>query len=916
MRCFVALQFPYTQTYSQLHEKFGKGLTSDSQYRGRLSLFGHCMIDVPMPGVLKLLVTDVMHPFFIFQIFSIGLWLWEEYYYYSVAIFVCSIAALCASLIETRSSIKAVRELAMYECSMTVFRNGCWSEQKSHSVVPGDLVKIPLNIQLPCDIVLTKGICLVDECMLTGESQPELKDALPVSNQLIYINDKRYTLSSGTVPLTLRGDPEGIVIATGFSTAKGELVKSILFPKPNRFKFYTDSFKFIGLMSLFGLFGFLWYLGNYIQDGESLVDTLMSCFDLVTTIVPPALPLAMSVGMAFAVVRLKEKKIMCISPPSVNAAGRVSIICFDKTGTLTEDSMTLKGVWEPSNQEIHEDLTTCPYELQESMASCHSLIILDDHLVGDPQEVAIFNRLNWKWTESEEYRFVVTNGQHEAKVKHLYHFTSLLKRMGVIIEHNCHLKLHMKGAPEVIIPLCINVPDNLSKQIFHYTKQGLRVLACATKTLQTFDSHQSLSEIENGLTFLGLLILQNHLKPESKETIQTLLKAEVKCVISTGDALLTGLSVAKECGLVPEGNKVLIGDLINEKPHWEDDEGNTCELTNEKGTSLALTGNLLQHYISYMDPIVSIFKDQAVIFGRMSPQQKILVIEQLQYSDLLVAMVGDGANDCGALKAADVGLSLSEAEASIAAPFTGKKLNSIIEVLKEGRASLVTSFQAFKFIAFYSMIEFVLENVLFIHQNNMLDRQFMYIDLVLILILAITMSYTRAYDKLATELPPGVLFSLEITVPIFMQACILMGIQWAAYYSLQYQSWYSVPKDTSVVWASEVPDNTVLFLTGAAEVLFTCIALNDGPPFRMPFRSNYWFTGFAIFFSFMQVYMTLVADEVTREIFQMVYLELDYKLQLEAILLGGFAIIFIFERYIVPILSRKLRTINCKRKVI
>lgn len=185
--------------------------------------------------------------------------------------------------------------------------------------------------------------------MLTGESIPVIKIPLPVSNHETYNpdEDKNYTLYSGTEVIQnkkLAGkEAMALVIRTNYDTLKGSLIKSILFPKPNRFNFYADSMKFIGVMGILALIGFLVSLPVLIKY-LPIDKLLIRCFNLITIAVPPALPAAMSVGIVFALSRLKEGKIFSISPQTINVAGRVKTIVFDKTGTLTEDSLRFSGV--------------------------------------------------------------------------------------------------------------------------------------------------------------------------------------------------------------------------------------------------------------------------------------------------------------------------------------------------------------------------------------------------------------------------------------------------------------------------------------------------------------------------------------------------------------------------------------------
>mmetsp|Transcript_23928 Transcript_23928/g.27545 ORF Transcript_23928/g.27545 Transcript_23928/m.27545 type:complete len:229 (-) Transcript_23928:2035-2721(-) len=185
--------------------------------------------------------------------------------------------------------------------------------------------------------------------MLTGESIPVIKIPLPHNGHETYNpeEDKIYTLYSGTEVIQNRKlaglEATALVIRTSFDTMKGSLIKSILYPKPNRFNFYADSMKFIGVMGIISMIGFAVSLPVLIKY-LPIEKILIRCFNVITIAVPPALPAAMSVGIVFALSRLKQGQIYSISPQTINVAGRVKTIVFDKTGTLTEDSLKFSGV--------------------------------------------------------------------------------------------------------------------------------------------------------------------------------------------------------------------------------------------------------------------------------------------------------------------------------------------------------------------------------------------------------------------------------------------------------------------------------------------------------------------------------------------------------------------------------------------
>ncbi|MEQ2181909.1 hypothetical protein GOODEAATRI_016502 [Goodea atripinnis] len=228
------------------------------------------------------------------------------------------------------------------------------------------------------------------------------------------------------------------------------------------------------------------------------------------------------------------------------------------------------------------------------------------------------------------------------------------------------------------------------------------------------------------MQFLGLLMMKNLVKPESAAVINVLNLADIRSVMVTGDNLLTAVNVAKSCGMVGSDEKVIYVDAT---PHTAEtlptlrfsleDEGtspaqSTRDIINQgpyqAGFSyhLAVTGKsfaaLCDHFPEHFPKVLM----KATIFARMSPDQKSQLVKELQKLNYRVGMCGDGANDCGALRAADVGVSLSEAEASVASTFTSKteNISCVPMLIREGRCSLVTSFSLFRYMALYSLIQF------------------------------------------------------------------------------------------------------------------------------------------------------------------------------------------------------------------
>jgi len=283
---------------------------------------------VPKKSVFSILVSEVLNPFYIFQVYSVALWMWDCYYMYASCILVISTGSVLLSLYETIKNHNDIREMARYNCRVHLMMPGDKTrEVESTNLVPGDVIVVPQNMNLPCDMVLLSGAAIVNEAMLTGESIPVMKSSLPFVSSEIYSEkgSEKHTLFGGTSVIQTRpvGDEPvwALVKNTGFLTMKGSLIRDILYPKDVKFKFYSDGFKFVGIMAILAVFGIMATIPLQINIGVPVKLIVDRGLDLITVTVPPALPAAMSCGIVFAIGRLKRKDIFCISPPRINMAG-------------------------------------------------------------------------------------------------------------------------------------------------------------------------------------------------------------------------------------------------------------------------------------------------------------------------------------------------------------------------------------------------------------------------------------------------------------------------------------------------------------------------------------------------------------------------------------------------------------------
>jgi cation-transporting ATPase 13A3/4/5 len=467
-----------------------------------------------------------------------------------------------------------------------------------------------------------------------------------------------------------------------------------------------------------------------LQDGVK--ELLFRAVDLITTVVPPGLPAAMTVGTIYAVKRLKQHKICCTSPPRVNVSGKIKLVCFDKTGTLTEDNMKMKVVvsYDSQSSQIWRQIKPRNFpsrhinkELIIGMATCHEL---SNSQSGPAEDIAMFEQTQWILADKNVVRAVPSIGsnsgeQEQYTILSQYPFESGLKRMSVLVHAGSESKSeHLafaKGAPEVIHGLCrvASRPDEdmLKEELSLWTKQGCRVLAIAYKRVKA-EAANGLKrvQIERDLKFLGLLVMTSDLKEMTESVINELQAAKIRTVMVTGDYLDTAVSVAKQCGIIlPEDRVVCVEPALGANTveyrtiasrkqtdvSWNGHcNGNAmstaADLWNDNDLEVlqsvfAMTGESLRRIrdhcrkVDRSDTGVTELDKALVhgaVFARMGPEEKKTLVEDLQGLGYCVCMCGDGANDCKALRAADAGISLSKAEASVAAPFTSQVLQSFV----------------------------------------------------------------------------------------------------------------------------------------------------------------------------------------------------------------------------------------------
>ncbi|KAJ3413075.1 hypothetical protein HDV05_008529 [Chytridiales sp. JEL 0842] len=868
----------------------------------RLMIFGENAIVIEEKPTLKLLFDEVLHPFFVFQIASMILWSLDEYYYYAACIFVISVVSTVTTLVETKEAMKRLRDISKFSCNVRVWRGGVWWELTSEELVPGDVFEVPSSTQmpmLPCDAILLDGDCIVNESMLTGESIPVSKT--PISDEQLAQLDFHYDdptkssriskffLFSGTRIIRSRAGQRAGGIAPSDSDSALHFGTPV--NQPNalalvvRTGFNTAKIEEGG--STWG-----GAVGNRSAQRAGLPNDA-----LISMVVRPP-------GDVDFLAVMQES--------SVNGSATTSIA---STKTYTELGVVRSF---------------------DFVSQLRRMSVIIKRLRFSHTSLSMPSPLD-KQTDG------IHTGDSLSPVANAGHGVSSSKEFEVFV----------KGAPEVMRSICLpsSIPANYDDLLRRYAHRGYRVIACASKKFErtpwTKIMRLKRDDVEKDLHFLGFIVFENKLKPGTADVVDHLNKARIRQLMCTGDNILTAVSVSRDCGLVNPKDKVLIpvfkkdengDDNAEREVLWEDIDGDESsanrvlystelllesdrlplsgsQLPSTNGIvqiqgekyHLAVTGDVFQHMIDFSSTDLFhrlLMKGQ--IFARMSPEQKHLLVERLQDLGYCVGFCGDGANDCGALKAADVGISLSEAEASVAAPFTSRTtdLYCVLRLIKEGRAALTTSFGSFKFMAVYSMIQFTSVSLLYALASNLADFQFLLIDLGLIIPIAVFMAESGPADSLVPKRPTASLVSKKVLCSMLGQVGVQALLQVAIFFWVRSTSWY-VPTVVDVERRMfKCHENTAVFLLSCYQYVAVAIVFCVGPPYRESTWANDRFVFTATLMLSLTFMITMWPTDWLISLLDLMPVPFDGRLEIMGFVVLEFVMTIAGEKWIFPLLAK------------
>lgn len=586
----------------------------------------------------------------------------------------------------SEKSLEALNRLVPDQCHL--IRCGQESKLLASVLVPGDVVRFRVGDRIPADLRIIEAVDLsIEESNLTGENEPVHKSTATVNKEfykenlgsIVPVSERSCIAFMGT--LVREGHGRGIVIGTAKNTAFGkvfEMMNAIEKPKTPLQTAMDKLGKDLSFMS-FIVIGIICLIG--VIQGRSWLEMFQISVSLAVAAIPEGLPIIVTVTLALGVLRMAKRRAIIRRLPSVETLGSVNVICSDKTGTLTANHMSVNKVWclgsmsNKSNILKLDKATSGSFKknLTEDLRAtlrtgnlCNNSTYSHEHAkyLGNPTDIALLEVLHKFGLEDE--RPQVTRSDEIS-------FNSKRKFMAVKVkEANGKFVVHVKGAYEKILEKSthfinaenkvVKLDSNLRQAITDsadaLASDGLRTLAFAQLELSNGNSKKLTEDDINGLTFAGLLGMNDPPRPSVKAAVERLSEGSVHIIMITGDAENTAVSIARQIGI----------PVVNPE-------------------TAVLTGDKLDHMSE--DQLASII-DHVNIFARATPEHKLNIVRALQKRGDIVAMTGDGVNDAPALKLADIGVSMGKMGTDVAKEasdmvLTDDDFSTILTAIEEGK---------------------------------------------------------------------------------------------------------------------------------------------------------------------------------------------------------------------------------------
>ncbi|MEG2294993.1 MAG: cation-translocating P-type ATPase [Carnobacterium sp.] len=540
----------------------------------------------------------------------------------------------------------------------TVIRSGVRKPIDAKELVPGDIIELQAGDLVPADARIIESSSLqVEESALTGESLPVEKDGNLTITEDVPLGDRLNMVYSGC--LVTNGRAKAIVVETGMDTEMGKIASLInnttklKTPLQIRLKELAKRLSLVAIVAGILIFG----IGVLIH-GETMIEMLMVAISLSVAAVPETLPVIVTLTLTYGVKNMVKKNTIIRRIPAVETIGNTSVICSDKTGTLTQNKMQVQKIWAANAlpKSVNELFTNEENQLLELLSISNNatveLIEEKEQIIGDPTESAIIGLLQAKG---------ITKASLEEKYPRVFElpFDSDRKLMTTIHKTDNGYIAITKGAfdriPVTFSPELLNEAKRVHDE---FAEDALRVISAAYQTFDTMPTELTAEALEHDLIFLGMVGMIDPPRPESRPAVLAAKKAGIKTVMITGDHIVTASAIAKEIGILEEGDLAITGQDL--------DKMNQTELEAK-------------------------VRDVSV-YARVSPEDKIRIVQAWQANGEIVAMTGDGVNDAPALKAADVGIAMGITGTDVSKNaadmiLTDDNFATIVDAVAEGRTA-------------------------------------------------------------------------------------------------------------------------------------------------------------------------------------------------------------------------------------
>lgn len=762
-----------TEVYETLHTS-EEGL-GDAEAAERLKKYGRNELrSKPPKTILQMLKAQIIDPMVLILIgaaaFSAILQEWTE----AAVIFIIVIVNAVIGIVQEKkaqSSLEALRNMSAP--TARVLRQGEESVIPASELVVGDVVMLGDGDMVPADLRLIDSANLkVQEASLTGESVPSEKEAEDILPEDCPLGDR--SNMAYTSAIVTYGRATGVVVATGMDTEVGNIAGMLDnqddtdTPLKRKLNAVGKTLTIVGLIVCALIFA----IGAFYQ--RPLIPQFLVAISLAISIIPEGLPATATIVMALGVQRMAKKNALIRKLPAVETLGGATVICSDKTGTLTLNKMTVTHI--AVNGDF-ENGTTTPIgnaakqhpavykELVYAAALCNDASLDPDRkgeIIGDPTEGALIYMaqafgIDHEALEDEYPRFFEQP------------FDSERKRMTTV--HRIHEKWvsYTKGAVDEMLPLCTHIltsegvrpiteadKENITKLCLSMSEDALRVLGFAMRTLTALPTDDN-ENVEFDMTFVGVTGMIDPPRKEVADSVRTCRQAGIRTIMITGDHKVTALAIAKELDIYREGNTVISGEELDT---MTDDE---------------------------LDDAVK----TTTVFARVSPADKLRIIQSLKRTGEVAAMTGDGVNDSPALKVADIGVAMGITGTDVAKDAADMILlddsfTTIAYAIKEGRRVYRNIQKVIQFLLVGNIAEILTLFVatLFNWDAPLLAVHILWVNLATATLPALALGVDPASKNIMKHKPvkSGTLFEKDLVRRVITQGIFVAAMTTCAYW--------------------------------------------------------------------------------------------------------------------------------------